>query len=253
MKLLDLLRADTKCVSVVGSGGKSSLLCELAHETNKSCVLATTTHMLVPDGVRYVAGSSLAEVEAAFEETRVICVGAKGPNHKLCAPEVGIDALVEAGYQVFVEADGSKRLPCKAHAAHEPVIPATSERTIQVIGSKGFGQPIEQVFHRSELVCSDLGVSSDAPATPELVARFLAHERQTLPWKSDVVFVNQADTEERFAASKLFLAALRDAGCEVDVVIGSIFERWGKRLDERSLAKKVTATCQVLWAVSCMR
>lgn len=44
----------------------------------------------------------------------------------------------------LVEADGSKGLPLKAHAPHEPVIPPQSNQTILVLGAEGLGRTVAQ-------------------------------------------------------------------------------------------------------------
>ena len=54
---------------------------------------------------------------------------------------------------IFAEADGSKHLPLKAHAAHEPVIPPEANQTILVLGASGFGKPIAAAAHRPALYC----------------------------------------------------------------------------------------------------
>ena len=89
---------------------------------------------------------------------------------------------------VLVEADGSKRLPLKAHASHEPVIPANSRKTVCVIGASGLGNPIREVVHRPELFCAVTGISPEDAATPELVASMLNHEAL-----ADLYYINQCD------------------------------------------------------------
>ena len=50
MNLADLLRTDSGVLSVVGSGGKSTLVNELARELGCTVVIATSTHMLASEG-----------------------------------------------------------------------------------------------------------------------------------------------------------------------------------------------------------
>ena len=59
---------------------------------------------------------------------------------------------------MIVEADGAKRLPLKAHAAHEPVIPPEANQTILVVGASGFGRPMCETVHRAPLAAQALGV-----------------------------------------------------------------------------------------------
>ena len=189
MGLAELLGAGRGVTSVIGSGGKTSLLAALARELSGTVVLTTTTHILPFAGVPLVTSANADDVRAALTESRVVCVGSQAEkNGKLVAPELGIDALASLADYVLVEADGARRLPLKAHAPWEPVIPACSGRTVLVLGASGLDHPVREVVHRPERFCELAGCAPDNPATPELVAR--AANAEAL---ADVALVNQAD------------------------------------------------------------
>ena len=63
------------------------------------------------------------------------------PTGKLAEPRAAFSDLVRLADYVLVEADGAKRLPLKAHAEHEPVIPACAGRTVCMVGVDGLGAP----------------------------------------------------------------------------------------------------------------
>ena len=175
--------------SVIGSGGKTSLLAALARELPGTVVLTTTTHILPFADVPLVTSADADDVRAALAESRVVCVGSQAEkNGKLVTPKLGIDTLTSLADYVLVEADGARRLPLKAHAPWEPVIPACSARTILVLGASGLGHPVREKVHRPELFCELTGCAPDDSATPELVAR--AANAEAL---ADVALVNQAD------------------------------------------------------------
>ena len=73
-------------------------------------------------------------------------------------------------------ADGSRRLPLKAHAPHEPVIPKEAGCVLCVVGARGFDRPIREAVHRPEQFCTLTGARLDEPASPALAARALAAE-----------------------------------------------------------------------------
>ena len=176
--------------SIIGSGGKTSLLAALARELPGTVVLTTTTHILPFAGVSLVTSANADDVRAALAGSRVVCVGSRDEkNGKLVTPSLGIDALAALADYVLVEADGARRLPLKAHAIWEPVIPACSNRTILVFGASGLDHPVSEKVHRSELFCQLAGCAPDDDATPELVAR--AANAEAL---ADVALVNQAET-----------------------------------------------------------
>ena len=97
---------------------------------------------------------------------------------------------------MIVEADGSKRLPAKAHAAWEPVLPPERNRTVCVFGASALGQPIQDAAHRPELYASLAEVSPEAVITPAIAARVLAKEGNF-----DILFINPADVLEDPAAA----------------------------------------------------
>ena len=190
MGLAELLGAARGVTSVIGSGGKTSLLAALARELSGTVVLTTTTHILPFAGVPLVTSANADDVRAALAESRVVCVGSQAEkNGKLVTPSLGIDALASLADYVLVEADGARRLPLKAHAPWEPVIPACSGRTVLVLGASGLGRPVREKVHRPELFCELTGCAPDDDATPELVAR--AANAEAL---ADVALVNQAET-----------------------------------------------------------
>lgn len=189
MGLAELLGAGRGVTSVIGSGGKTSLLAALARELPGTVVLTTTTHILPFAGVPLVTSADAGDVVAALAGSRVVCVGSQAEKDgKLVTPEPGMDVLAALADHVLVEADGSRRLPLKAHSPWEPVIPACSARTVLVLGASGLGRPVREAVHRPERFCELAGCMPDDPATPELVARVANAEAL-----ADVALVNQAD------------------------------------------------------------
>ena len=203
MPLAELLGVRPGVISVVGSGGKTSLLAALARELPGTVVLTTTTHILPFPDMPLVTSADADDVRAALAGSRVACVGSRAEkNGKLVVPLLGIDALASLADYVLVEADGARRLPLKAHAPWEPVVPACSGRTILVLGASGLGHPVREKVHRPELFCELTGCAPDDLATPELVAR--AANAEAL---ADVALVNQADVAPERARELAVLLA----------------------------------------------
>lgn len=219
MNLVDALGITRGVAAVVGSGGKTTLLAALAEEladAGATVALTTTTHILPFAGVRTLDGSDAGEVAAALADApagkRVVCAASPTAGEKLAAPACGVDALARAADYVLVEADGSRRLPLKAHEAWEPVVPEGAGRVILVVGASGFGRPVAEVAHRPERFCALAGCAAGDVATPALVARVIAAEGL-----ADVVVVNQAEAPEALLAARELADAL-----DVPVLAGSI-------------------------------
>lgn len=221
MKLQDALGIHRGITSVIGGGGKTTLLSVLARELSASgatVALTTTTHFLPFEGMPALSGPG--EWNAAASP--VACFASPTREGKLTVPACGIPALAKAADYVLVEADGSKRLPLKAHADWEPAVPAGSARCVLVLGGSGFGRPVREAVHRPELFCELAGCAGDAVATPELVAAAIAAETASGRIAPDVVVVNQAEDPLVADAARAFTYALRAHGVGAPVLAGSI-------------------------------
>ena len=113
---------------------------------------------------------------------------------KLSSPAEPLDQLAQRFDYVLAEADGSKRLPLKAHAAWEPVIPSGTADIAWIVGASGFGKPVAEVVHRPELFCERCGCKLTDIAPPERVAQVLNAEMQALELGTARVMLNQVDT-----------------------------------------------------------
>ena len=136
-------------------------------------------------------------------------MGTPAAEGKLTTPALPFSVLADAADYVIVEADGSKRLPLKAHASHEPAIPENTRKTVCVVGASGFGKPVEQAVHRPELFCARTGAHMGGIVTPELAAQGIIVEHS-----ADIVVLNQAETVSTEIA-KRFTEALKSSGFAV--------------------------------------
>ncbi len=215
MQISSFLKIGRGVSALIGGGGKTTLLYTLAEELRGrgSVVLCTSTHIRVPERYPLVSGGA-EELRAALAAHGAVCAGTGAENGKLTAPPLSFGELAALADYVLVEADGARGLPLKAHAAHEPVIPANAQRVVLVVGADGFGKPISEACHRPALYAERAGVSPDAPATPETEARVAAAEGF-----GDRVFVNKVESAEAYAAAEELAKRL---ACPVTV--GSLYQ-----------------------------
>ena len=218
-ELWKILGVTKGVTAVIGSGGKTSLLYELAEELRPcgTVLLATTTHIMRPPQYPFV--QTPEELAAALAAGGVACVGSLTPEGKLTAP--AFDGWQQAADFVLVEADGSKRLPAKAHETWEPVLPPERTRTICVLGATAFGQPIRQAAHRPAIYARLAGAPWSAVITPEMAARVICAEGLC-----DIIYVNQVDDPE---VSPSWAEAFVRAS-SVPVAAGSLQARRWRRL-----------------------
>ncbi len=209
MSLSDQLSILPGITAIVGSGGKTTLLRVLADELPGTVILTTSTHILPFVGIPLVVTDDIEQVRRTLALHRVICMGTPTAEGKLTVPSLPFYALADAADYVLVEADGSKRLPLKAHASHEPVIPENARRTVCVVGASGFGKPVEQVVHRPELFCARTGARMNDIVTPELAAQSIIAEHL-----ADIVVLNQAETISLKTAER-FTKTLQNSNIKV--------------------------------------
>ena len=227
--LASALRIKPGITAIIGSGGKSTLLKTLGLELMRAggrVLLCTTTHMFpvagVPwdgssrrlDAAPWKPGASHAlgctcEACAGLVRGSICQTGVLDPQTgKFSSPAEPLGELAQRFNYVLAEADGSKRLPLKAHAAWEPAIPSGTANVVWVVGASGLGKPVAEVVHRPELFCKRCGCEPTDIATPERVAMVLNAERQMLSLNNARIMLNQADTLSDPTMADRFEAAL---------------------------------------------
>ena len=216
MDIFALLGVERGVTALIGGGGKTTLMYTLAEELRHrgTVVVTTSTHIQRPE--QYPVLTAADDVAAALAEHGAVCVASESPEGKLCAPALSFEALAALADFVLVEADGSKRLPLKAHAPHEPVIPVNARRIIYVVGADGFGRPIRQVCHRPERYAALCGAAEDDLVTPALEAKVLHAEGYDTGW----VYINKVETPEDWRNAEALAALLPGK-----VIAGSLWER----------------------------
>lgn len=190
MKWARTLEIAPGITAVIGGGGKTTLLRALGEElaVDGKVLLCSTTKIFPFDGMTCVTAEEAEGYRAAAERSNLICGGSLLENGKLTAPEVPLAQLAALFTYILVEADGSAQRPMKAHAFHEPVIPAEANQTVCVVGASGFGRLIRDAAHRPERYAELSGGLETDAITPELAAAVL--QREHLHQR---VLVNQAE------------------------------------------------------------
>ena len=208
MDISALLGVERGVTALIGGGGKTTLMCTLAEELRRrgTVVVTTSTQIQRPEQYPVLLSGGAAAVSAALAAHGAVCVAGETAEGKLTAPD--FPGWQYAADFVLVEADGSKRLPLKAHAAHEPVIPPEANQTILVVGASGFGRPMRESVHRAPIAAQALDVSEDTTVTPELWAKFL-----NLEALHTRVLVNQTENEPEQQAAKALAAGLHCPVC----------------------------------------
>jgi len=139
----------------------------------------------------------------------ILCLGTLEKNGKLSPFPMPFSNLEQMADYVLVEADGSKRLPGKAHGRNEPEIPKESQRTVLVFGASALHKPISEVIHRVEIFQNFFtpSLTPDTLLTKELLLQ--AFRKENL---GDCLFVNQLDCLTKKEAAELLLFLQKGLG-----------------------------------------
>jgi len=206
---------------LVGAGGKTSALfqaaCDYLKTGQTSTILLTTTTHLAQDQVRQADHhfiihhpDQLAALDNELPAGVVLVTGQPSTEADQPARLIGLDqacmlrllALANAHQApLLIEADGSRRLPLKAPAEHEPAIPIFANIVAVVAGLSGLGKPLTNEWvHRPERFAELAGQALEQPITPQALVRVLAHPlggiKNIPPNSRRVLLLNQAATPD---------------------------------------------------------
>lgn len=196
-------------VSIVGGGGKTSLLYALTNAlaTQGQTVLATTTTKMLrpppgscesivladdPGQLQPVSGGSQFSARPPSPEQDSSKVYGYQPGE--------VDELYRRGIAdwIVVEADGAAGRPLKAPAAHEPVIPALSGIVIAILGLGCVGKAFTgDTAFRLEQMTEVTGLLPGTEITPAAIATLACHPlgmfKNTPATAKRILFANQVD------------------------------------------------------------
>lgn len=156
---LNLKKGDV--VSIVGAGGKTTLLNHLSNKysLDNSVLMTTTTKIFTPLNYDYLYHDINFLDILSHPLKKNLYVVAPKYNDKLSTLPIGdLKKLIKYFDYTFIEADGSKMKPLKGWNGTEPVICAETTITIGVIDLTHIGMAIDKRFiHRVELFCKLVG------------------------------------------------------------------------------------------------
>lgn len=198
-------------VAFVGAGGKTSALFLLARQFEKPVLVTTSTHFAVDQlskADKHLVIQKPAEIEAvkvADLSSVTVFTGAAKDDRVMGLDAASLQVLSEFARRhelpLLIEADGARRLPLKAPAAHEPAVPDFVDTVVIIAGLSALGKPLSGEFvHRHEEFAKLSGLEIGAPITSDAIAKVLSQPQgglKNIPaGASRIALLNQVDTPE---------------------------------------------------------
>jgi probable selenium-dependent hydroxylase accessory protein YqeC len=224
-----LLLSGGGVVSLVGAGGKTTLMFALAKAlgaSGASVLATTTTKVRVPasaDVPCIIVSSRMEDVlkraraPRGRESVFFAAAGEIPEKKKLAGFTAGrIDDLAASGAfeWIIVEADGAAQRPLKAPGPLEPVIPSASGWVVGVCGLDALGRPLNDAgVFRPDRFARISGAKMGMPVTAVCLARGVVHPEGMFKGRPKdamaVVFLNKADTRRAVTRGREVAAAVK--------------------------------------------
>ena len=203
-------------IALVGAGGKTTAMFQIARQLKPPVIVTATTHLghqqtALAD--RWYVACTPSELPANSE----IPAGVLLFTGPLDSTDRTLGVDLEILDQLFlmadrfhcpllIEADGSRQLPLKAPADHEPAIPEFCDTVIVLAGLSALGKPLSSEWvHRSGRFSELTGLAGSEEITVEAIANYFLHPQGGLkaipPQARRIALLNQADSPELQAAA----------------------------------------------------
>jgi probable selenium-dependent hydroxylase accessory protein YqeC len=203
---------EREVISLVGAGGKTTLMFRLAKElleSGKKVVTTTTTKIAEPTRedtpclfVDPDPAKTLQWVSEHLDRYQHLTLASRRlESDKLQG--ISTDLVIDLWKKTLIdylviEADGAARRPVKAPREKEPVIATNTTLVVAVLGLDGVGATLnEKNVFQPERFSKITGIPSGAKISPEAMARVMTHPEGLLkgiPARARAIaFLNKAD------------------------------------------------------------
>lgn len=224
---------DKDVISIVGSGGKTSLMNYLAKNLiNKKVLVSTTTKIRIPkpDFYDFIAFShDEAEVIKKNENKGIYVFGSQIKENKLESFNVDyVNLLIDYFDNLILEADGAKEKLIKGWNDNEPIIVSSTTKTIGVVNLDIIGQKInDKNVHRVnefiKLTNSSINETLDEDCLFNVITNPNGLFKNALGEK--ILFINGAEGHKKKHIAENICDSIIKADYELDcIVVGSILE-----------------------------
>lgn len=219
-------------VACVGAGGKTSLVQSLAAAgLGGPIVITTTTKMFYRQVTAYPLvvndnyGAGVAQVMHILAEQHQVAWFNRQAGEKVIGiPPEWVDKLaaVLPAVYILVEADGARGCLIKTPSEQEPVIPASTTRTVGIVNLSAQGQPLSvENTHRLDLVTCRINKQPGEVITWQDIARLAVHQQGIFQYArgSKVLLLSGCDDKAARLAAKQIAGYVTLANVGIDRVV----------------------------------
>ena len=213
--------------------------------------MTTTTRIFAAQTERaeatYCVGTPEYHAAIATPKTGMLVIGEiEGDKARGVSAEVPAQLLAAPGVDfVLVEADGSRMLPAKAPAEHEPVISPETTLHIAVAGIDALAGTIGETCHRPDRVAQLLGLEVGESMSPADLAHLLCHAnggaKGAPAGARFAVMINKVEDSEQWRLARA-LARLASVDPRVERVVLGAIEPRGEANSETPLGFEIWTT-----------
>ncbi len=232
-------------ISIIGAGGKTTLMYQLARELSnfkRRVLTTTTTKIFMPKPLQTSDTIIEKDVDKLIQKIKT---NLKDYPHFSAGREydpvskklIGFNPhIINQLYQtslfdwIIVEADGAKLKSLKASGSHEPVIPRDTTHLIHVTGLDAVGRILDDnSVHRSKIFSDNTGVGMGEIINEQSIAASIDLEIKKAELlchpSANYVLLNKADTLYRTASGLKIGNLLRKNKTIENIIIVSLKDK----------------------------
>ena len=227
MNLVQALRLSlNEAVALVGAGGKTTAIFQLARQLPPPVIVSVTTHLGIQQArfadQHFIVRSAddLAILQDSISPEVILVTGDSTREGRLAGLPIDLmntlfNITKERAIPLLIEADGARQKPLKAPADYEPVIPEFVNLVVLMAGLSGLGKPLTSEWvHRPERFTEISGLAVGEAISLQALQRVLTSSNGGLKGIPDgcrrIVLFSQADSSETQAQAQRMADNLLD-------------------------------------------
>ena len=231
-KLSDFLTAfnivKNDIISVIGAGGKTSLIFRLAQESRQrgfKTLITTTTRMLIPSAKQYdaldLSGTLFRDTDLSHPGIYVGGVVAEEQKKMAGSSPCCLENTLNRFDLVLIEADGAAGKSLKGWKESEPVVPRITTKTIGVVDIQTIGCHISHpLIHRLDIFLKLIDDIETKRFSVDHLCRVIGNEEGLFSKSQgeEIIYINKLESNAGRKHADELQAQLRQR----NIVYGSI-------------------------------